>query len=301
MAFSRPRSTACPVPKVSQVAIRKSVASAANTTPYASAGELNSWRATSLAIAPSKPPSPNAIACAAPHRPMRTPWRAARPRPTSAIIDPIAATANAPLATPSANTSGRNGHPGRQSSNEEEQASAEATIRPLSRCEVSQNGHRTGRWLLVRLTAFQAARRRFVRLLAALIHPGSVRTQSGEWLQDQILCAVGEHRNKDEDREAPPCGSARLAAAPRGRTSVRGSVPIHGAVEPLPSMFCPQTGSRRMQCWYGCFDRNERAVKRIEIVAGMRPSTRSGNHHHPDDRRRAARRGASTRRQQHEQ
>ena len=55
---------------------------------------------------------PNANAWAAPQRPMRTPSRFSPPAPTSAIIEPIAATAYAPLVTPSMKTVSRNGHDG---------------------------------------------------------------------------------------------------------------------------------------------------------------------------------------------
>ena len=46
-----------------------------------SPGDRTSWRARSAATVPEKPPRPKAMACAAPHRPMRTPSRASRPVP----------------------------------------------------------------------------------------------------------------------------------------------------------------------------------------------------------------------------
>ncbi len=55
---------------------------------------------------------PKAIACAAPQSPMRTPSRASRPLPASPIIEPIAATANAPFAIPRPNTDVRSGQGG---------------------------------------------------------------------------------------------------------------------------------------------------------------------------------------------
>ena len=60
-----------------------------------------------MLLVATMPPKPKATACAAPQRPMRVPSREPRPRPTRPIIEPMAATAKAPLARPSANTSGR--------------------------------------------------------------------------------------------------------------------------------------------------------------------------------------------------
>ena len=57
-----------------------------------------------MPTAPISPPNPKAIACEAPHTPMRTPSRVRLPAPASPIIDPMAATAKAPLKNPSAAT-----------------------------------------------------------------------------------------------------------------------------------------------------------------------------------------------------
>ncbi len=79
-----------------------------------------------------KPPTPNAIACAAPHKPMRTPSRPFAPVLARLIIEPMAATANAPLAMPSANTLARSGQPGdKPPSASASSASAEARQPPI--------------------------------------------------------------------------------------------------------------------------------------------------------------------------
>ena len=51
-----------------------------------------------------KPPRPKATACAAPQTPIRVPSRCFGPALASVIIEPMAATAKAPLATPRAIT-----------------------------------------------------------------------------------------------------------------------------------------------------------------------------------------------------
>ncbi len=66
-------------------------------------------RARSLAAVPKSPPSPKAMACAAPHRPMRMPSRRPWPAPARPIIEPMAAIENAPLARPRTNTLARSG------------------------------------------------------------------------------------------------------------------------------------------------------------------------------------------------
>src|SRR6056297_195564 len=87
-------------------AARKRVASAMKTMPNAEGSETTA-RIASTAAAPSSPPKPAAIACAAPQRPMRVPSRFSRPSPASAIMAPMAATANMPLNTPRSTTAGR--------------------------------------------------------------------------------------------------------------------------------------------------------------------------------------------------
>ena len=72
-------------------------------------GDGTKCRTRSTPTVPRNPPRPKAVACAAPHKPIRVPSREPEPAPARPIIDPIAATAKAPFETPSANTAALRG------------------------------------------------------------------------------------------------------------------------------------------------------------------------------------------------
>ena len=133
---------------------------------------------------------------------------------------------------------------------------------------------------------------------AAVLHAGQLRRFSrreaedgaGERLEDQILRAVGEHRDEDEDREA-----ARLRLGPHlgqalrnelSRAS-RASRPPAKALGCRPSMFqIGKQGEQEGRCRHGGSDGNQALRrKRIEQMARRRRGDdEASDHHHPDDR-----------------
>ena len=122
----------------------------------------------------ARPPSPKAMACAAPHRPMRTPSRDSLPSPARLIIEPMAAIENAPLATPSTNTEGRSGHAGPTKPATARPSSAapkQGSRRPSRRAASRDRGRRT-RCPLQPPASCRAARRRAARRRASSTRPG---------------------------------------------------------------------------------------------------------------------------------
>ena len=166
-------------------------------------------RAPSTSSVAKTPPRPKAIACAAPQSPIRVPSRdAARaPAPARPIIEPIDATAKAPLETPSANTAATNtrGSAERKPlaaipAKDNPDATQPPTVQrrkepkigpPVDRRSGDRDAEHAGQHASV-LQAGEFCRH-------ARRHS---EHQPGERLDQQLLGAEGEHRHEDEDGEA---------------------------------------------------------------------------------------------------
>ena len=181
-----------------------------------------------LAAVPKRPPRPNASACAAPHRPMRSPSRGSRPCAGEAhhrrrsrrrrrrrwqrrARTPRRAAARAAPTRPVAARPGKRRRRGEAAADRPEPHDAEPR------------------------TADRRCRRPRRASMPASTPPcckpgelgGGARRQAehqpGERLEDQFLGAVGEHRDEHEDREPP-----RLRLGPDFRQALR-EAPSRGA------------------------------------------------------------------------
>ena len=149
---------------------------------------------------------------------------ASRPQPARPIIEPMAATAKAPLATPRAKTEARSGQPGptRPAAASAEQhhrrgdAAADASRRAASRAAARRTCSRPApRAIMPSRTPPCCTPESLVDFAGR-----EAEDQAGEGLEDQVLRAVGQHRDEDEDGEPP-----RLAAPPRPGPAPRGTAP----------------------------------------------------------------------------
>ena len=157
------------------------------------------------------------------------------PSAGKAIIEPIAATAKTPLATPSANTVGLSGQPGRSPRPARAGRApppSRRTRRPSSRAASPCTPGAADRLMAAADAdedhAEQARRRAAERREAGRLAGGEAEQQPGDRLEDQFLRAIGEHRHRDEDGEAARARIGGDLAQRRGERDARGAV---GAAE----------------------------------------------------------------------
>ena len=172
----------------------------------------------------------------APTTPIRTPSRPPPPAPARPIIEPMAETANTPLAKPSTNTVGASGQAGADHARRRHPAQRHR------RTEAARDGEAPHpQPLLVAEPRAQHADQHHAQKHAPVLKAGQLRRLAGrhaehqprERLEDQLLRAVGQHGDEDEDREpprqpvgptsapAPPGTAAWRAAARRPRSPCR--------------------------------------------------------------------------------
>ena len=226
-------------------------------------------------------------------------------------MEAIAATAKAPLATPSAKTARTRGKPGptKPPAAMVKSAAAERT-QPATAQLRSAPARPRPKALPATATRIMAEQH------AAVLDPrelggfarGHAEDRPGEGLEDQVLGAVGQHRHEDEDREAPGLGfrpdlRQRLAEARLWRRARGRRPPGGGRARP----FDPPDGDQG----HGEGHAGDQSRDRDQTGQGEGIEQQAREHrrdHHPGDHHQPDRRGGGRtagrrdqRRQKHQQ